>query len=423
MQQDDRVSELPDNIELLLRQNSDGKVLAVAENLYLILRHHQLCRGRWRYNALTETDEYHIAGDGLDVIEVDGRAYGTGVMEVSDLDLFHVRRWLWTTFKLTREPSKELVADAVEAACRRDTYHPVRDYLAPLAAEWDGVERIDTWLHRYCRAEDTPYTRAAGRVTLLSACARAMTPGSKVDCMLVMVGRQGARKSTAIRTLGGQWTSDTPVEIGAKDGYEALRGAWIVEMSELAGMTGKDVERLKAFFSSPEDVYRPPYARKPIRRLRSNIFIGTTNDMDFLRDQTGSRRFHCVAVGDDIDSESLFEDRDQLWGEAALRYLEGAPWWLNGEQEDLAAGAAEAFTALDPWEDSIVSRLEGLERVHTRTIYDWLEIPERDRNAGTAARLVRIMCGRLGWVRPTSPIRIDGRQARGFVQPWMARDG
>ena len=177
--------------------------------------------------------------------------------------------------------------------------------------------------------------------------------------MLVLVGDQGVKKSTLIRTLGGRWTADTPIDIGAKDGYEALRGGWLIEIAELAGMGGKDVERLKAFFSSPEDVYRPPYGRKPVRRKRSCVFIGTTNDRDFLKDATGSRRFWCVTVGD-IDIEALSADVDQLWGEAAHAALQGEPWWLTDEEALLAEAEAEKHISIDPWEAVIRKRLTAL---------------------------------------------------------------
>ena len=75
-------------------------------------------------------------------------------------------------------------------------YHPLKDYLNNL--EWDGKERIKTWLHDYAGVEDNPYSRAVGEKTLLGAVSRVFEPGCKFDTILVLEGEQEARKSTLI---------------------------------------------------------------------------------------------------------------------------------------------------------------------------------------------------------------------------------
>jgi putative DNA primase/helicase len=368
-----------------------------------------------RYNELTEFEEYHAGDDDPLALLVNTRRE---YLEIDDDLIFHIRRWLDSAIQWTRPPGREMVYDAVSAVCRKASYHPVRDYLAPLAAEWDGTPRLDTWLIDYCGVEDSPYSRAIGAKTLIGGCARAINPGSKVDTMLVLHGRQGARKSTLIRILGRGWSSDTPIGIGEKDAYEAIRGAWIVEMAELAGMGGKDVEKLKAFFSSQVDIYRPPYGRRVVRRPRSCIFIGSTNSIDFLRDYSGSRRFPTVSVGE-IDTAGFEVVVDQLWAEACLRYMRGEQWWLSPELSEVAELEAEKFIALDPWEEIIGRALLTADgQIHTDTIYDLLEIPPKDRHAGTARRITAIMTGvRIGWERPVDAFAIKGKRGRGFRRP------
>ena len=387
-------------------------------NVLKVLTRHPDWDGVLRFNQLTDTEEYWPG-------EADPLALG-GDREshsMSDHLAFLVRVWLEDESEIewSSIPTQAAIQDAIDSVCRLTTYHPVRDYLVSLARQWDGEERINHWLEDFCEAEGNEYVRAVARRSLIGAVARAMEPGCKLDTMLVLVGPQGVRKSTLIRTMGQGWSIDTPIALGSKDAFESIRNAWIVEMPELAGLGGKDVERLKAFFSSPVDTYRPAYGRKVVSRPRCCVFWGTTNDRDFLRDATGSRRFWCVEVGE-IDIEALTPVVDQLWGEALMCFLDGERHWLSEEESLLATQCAESFTAIDPWEDEISVRLAGLDKVHTSTLFEWLEVPSKEQHAGHAQRLVRIMCGRLGWQRTKNPIRIAGRQGRGFARDRTVTD-
>src|SRR4029077_19628729 len=74
---------------------------------------------------------------------------------------------------------------------------------------------------------------------------------------------------------------------------------------------------------------------------------------------------------------------------------------LRGE----AAKAAEAETA-DPWQLRLervrgkVDFFDGLERISSQTLLDLLEVPQRNRTAGTYRRLAKVMA-ELGW----TPVR------------------
>jgi putative DNA primase/helicase len=183
------------------------------------------------------------------------------------------------------------------------------------------VKRIETWASAYLGCEDTEYSRIAGRKWLLSAVARGMNPGCKVDTMIILEGAQGKGKSTAIAALVPvkSWFSDTPIPIGDKDGYVALKGKWIYEMSELASLRRADLDKAKAFFSSSTDSYRPPYGREMVAVPRSVVFAGSVNLGEYLQDSTGARRFWPLKCGT-IDTTSLRDDRDQLWAEAVAVY-------------------------------------------------------------------------------------------------------
>src|SRR4051812_14672876 len=70
------------------------------------------------------------------------------------------------------------------------------------------------------------------------------------------------------------------------------------------------------------DRARMAYGRTVAEVPRQCILIGTTNSQEYLKDQTGNRRFWPVAMGT-FDLEALSRDRDQLWAEAADREKAG----------------------------------------------------------------------------------------------------
>ncbi len=89
---------------------------------------------------------------------------------------------------------------------------------------WDGVERLDRWLSSFLGTDDTDYTRAVGSRWLISAVARIFRPGAKADCCLILEGPQGIRKSTALRTIAGEYFTDELADLGSKDAAMQTRG-------------------------------------------------------------------------------------------------------------------------------------------------------------------------------------------------------
>lgn len=245
-----------------------------------------------------------------------------------------------------------MVREAIARIARENPFHPVREYLNSL--EWDGKSRASGWLIDSLGAEDTPLHREYGERFLVGCVARIMKPGCKLDTLLVLKGPQGTGKSTAFSDLAGEdaWFCDSSIHFGNKDAFQNLHGVWIYELSELNSVRRSESSAIKAFLSSRIDRYRPPYARNPLEVPRQNVFAGTTNEEEFLKDTTGSRRFWPVTVCKYSDG-SLTKKRDQLWAEAVHLYRGDTTWWLSDSGEESRGRISEQFLEIDAWEEPI----------------------------------------------------------------------
>lgn len=183
-------------------------------------------------------------------------------------------------------------------------------------------------------------------------------PGCKVDTALILEGNQGVGKSSALKVLADPWFTDDMADLGTKDAAMQTAGVWLVEMGELSAMARSEVERVKAFLSRRVDRFRRPYERRTVEVPRQCVFSGSTNGDDYLRDETGARRFWPVKTGR-LNLDTLARERDQLWGEAMQLYRQGAPWWLDEASLIAEAQAAQAARyAGDAWDD-VVSEYVG----------------------------------------------------------------
>lgn len=241
-------------------------------------------------------------------------------------------------------------------------YHPVKEYFATL--RWDGVKRIDTLLIDYFGAEDTPYTRAVIRKTLVAAVARIFEPGKKFDCILVLNGPQGKGKSTFFALLGMQWFSDSLsiADMRDKTAAEKLQGYWILEVSEMNGIKKMDVETVKSFVSRQDDKFRQAYGVNVESHPRSCIIVGSTNsESGFLRDVTGNRRFWPVHVpGTGRHRPWELKDADQIWAEAIELYRGGEELFLKGKEAEEAYKMQQDAMESDDREGIVAEYLERL---------------------------------------------------------------
>jgi predicted P-loop ATPase len=263
--------------------------------------------------------------------------------------------------------SGDSVGRAVHALALENSYHPLRDWLESL--QWDGDRRLDSWLSEYLGAAPSEYVAAVGKNWLISAVARVLKPGSKVDSVLVLEGPQGAGKSTAFRILAGdEYFCDTMPDIHSKDAQIQTFGSWIIEWGELDAMSRAETTAIKGFITRQSEKLRFPFGKRAEDVPRQCVFCGTSNDSEYLKDETGNRRFWPVRVGV-IDNERLAADRDQLWAEAVVRFKNRENWYLD--RPELIKAAEEETgqrVEIDPWFQPIADYVGALSVVRAEDV-------------------------------------------------------
>lgn len=263
--------------------------------------------------------------------------------ELTNMITFNRENWTdihESHLKFYLEQSYDLIAsvDNITHICNiiADThrYHPIREYIE--STHWDGIERIKTVFTDFLGAANNIYTKAVAIVSFVGAVARIYVPGIKFDTCTVLVGRQGTNKSKFLSKIAvnSDWFTDGVTTFDGKEFYESIQGKWIIELGEGTAFQKSMKERTKQAIASQQEYYRKPYGRNPEVRKRQCVFFGTTNNYDFLKDETGDRRYYPIDVNIQYATKSVDNDLNseyvaQLWAEALYLFQSGQSIYIK----------------------------------------------------------------------------------------------
>jgi hypothetical protein len=266
--------------------------------------------------------------------------------------------------------------------------------------EWDGVPRLDTWGAEHIETAFPAYANEWGRLLMTSIALRVLQPGTKVDRAYILAGAQGIGKSTFFEELAafsGYMFYHACTELSADGGDTnrtqtiAFAKSLIVDLAEgVVFETRKAaMDRAKQRITQTQDEYREVYARSTKVEKRGFIFVGTTNRLDQLGDNTGSRRFmtlHAMKIHKldyfkklQILAEAVAKEkelRSSAWYDIRIN-IEDAPEALRTENKhitDVQSLVNTQFARPDAIQEFILNILESGEPARLRDSMDVMYI-------------------------------------------------
>lgn len=241
-------------------------------------------------------------------------------------------------------------------------YNPVKIYMEKCKKSWDKQTRIAHLFRDYLGADDSELIEKIALIFFVAAVKKVYEPDFKFDYVLDLVGGQGVGKTSILQKIGGDWYSDSITDFSNKDNFETMIRSLIVNDDEMVASKKMGFAELKAFVTKTRLRFRKAYARRAQEYPKKFILARTTNEIAYLRDKTGERRFLPIMVNAKNQKKHPMnlaeEDVVQLWGEAMILYEGGYPTIFNKEEEAELEQYRESFMYVDEIEDLLDDFLE-----------------------------------------------------------------
>ncbi len=369
----------------------EGETCTLARRYQVVAK--QL-EGRLKWN--------HLKGS----IELDG--------DPAELDTLRLRLALLYNIQLPEADCSQICIYLAKQA----SFSPVQEYLKQVATLYPADDDLLNGMAKTYLGSEEELHRVYLRKTLISAVARAMLPGCKVDTVCILAGGQGVGKSTFWKILASEdWFDDSVGSTSDKDERLKIHQAWFIEWAELESVfKRKDISAVKAFITTQTDTVRPPYGRSFVEMQRPSIIVGSTNESEFLADATGNRRYWVIPIQcAAIPLEQLAENRDRIWAAAFHAFKSGEQWGLPPELRQVAAADALNYASADPWEDAVLDYCHERELVTTSEVLGNALKQDLDKMDKRSQMRVASILTSARWTADRK--YLAGRRTRVWVKP------
>ena len=328
----------------------------------------------------------------------------------ADHDLTRIVIWIENTYHFIT--SEDVLKKVVLLVARNRAKNLLAEYLDSHITEqtkdtlgWDGTQRLKDIFTKYFGVESIYFddengvqrdlVEIYGVKYFVGAIKRALfatlESPIKQDVVLILMGAQGIRKSSALEALALKncWFSDEELDLTSKDAKYAIQGKLLYELAEWSGR-GKNIQREKAFFSSKTDRYRPVHGTFQIEVPRRCNFAVTANRKSLLNDSTGSRRYWALVCGQVVHPggwdgkklpvSELEKIAVQIWLEARYLASQDVQYWLTDMEDEQRADANTEFASSHPWIYKVRNIVLSRDEVTIDFIMDSLALRMSERN-------------------------------------------
>jgi len=283
-------------------------------------------------------------------------------MTTSERDQETLYMQLCDTLTMLDIKNHSRLGEVLGVVSRRDSFHPMQDWITSEA--WDGVCRMGNLVATV--PTNSPNLAVYLRHWLIQAVEAVRGWEDDIERslphVLVFVGGQGMGKGRWLRHLApGFVKADAELHlagVSAKDHQLEVLRSPIAELGEIDSTFRKsDISSLKSFLSRPVDSIREPYARRAVSRHRGTVFAGTVNDLQFLSDPTGARRFWPVEVTGKLTWDHGI-NMQQLWAQANTWWEDGFDYVLDEAADKERRRELDKFTMVTPEVEAVAGHWE-----------------------------------------------------------------
>ena len=304
--------------------------------------------------------------------------------------------------------------NALDAYLDRHRVDPWREELYS-KMPWDGQGRLELLFIETLGAKDCRLSRETAKRWLIASVARTEDPDSeasrKMDWMPVLVGPSGGGKSSVPRHLfpdnrQGWFVDNLFFDVPLEKLIERTYRTVIAEFTEMAGLKRQELEKIRGFAASEDDVVRLLYDGRTSVLPRRWVGIGTATDNGngvLPEDPSGNRRWVVIETTAREGNRPhvvawLEQHRDQIWAEASHHFLQGEPWDLPA---DLIPARNEVNAQHEPEDETLLNLLDRLAGEHDGTGYTLDHIQELAKlPPGKRGQLEVVpVLKKLGWKR------------------------
>jgi len=339
--------------ELLFTHIDGKKVQATIENLRdLLLYHKIICR----YNVISKKVIHSIPGEDFTIDNEENAALAV----IYSL----MKQWCMPT-----DGHKGYLLRIAD----ENQFNPVLEWVR--SKKWDGHSRLQEFTDTITSPEPEAKHLLIRR-WLITAMSMACKQGIDSAGCLVLQGGQDIGKTWWVRKLVPDELreqlvrTDATVDPHDKDSVSQIISYWICELGEIGATFAKaDLQALKAFITKDHDIMRRPYDMGDSRYPRRTALIASVDQMIYLHDTAGNRRFWTVPCTA-INSYHTI-DMQQLWAEVLdLIEVKGETWQLAPDEKAHIARINEQHIQVEPIFEKV------------RDYYNW-EYKLNDRKSAT----------------------------------------